>query len=429
MSIIANFESRSTWPVDSYSAVLIREFCYVPRNFWAGILVATALSNWTSLPTAVVLTVAEQRPFDSNTDPQRAAKTLAWDYAPGVPQGDAANVRVGWREKPVAAFFLRVQAKLFARLKDNSDCEKADDEKETKDKALSIAMGKQPESDLEEMETDPEIQPAHKTLRLFANSFLSAAVSAHPCTGSILPAMNAPHPPLRELPDTAVQSSLVTDEQEFEPVEEEKERLGCLASLFPPLLRRMFKPLSSLFTPIMMSMYIAIPISLIPQLKALFVEVDSGPSYHGPDGNPPLTFIITTGKFLMYIFVSNGYPDVQPSFVGNMNIPMTLILLGASFARMKIPRPFTKMPLPALFWVSFCKLAFLPVIGVVPKEALVERFVAMLLSGTPSAVRHTNRSLVATICPHVHFYCNYNCNITFTPIDSGGDQCGFDWPT
>ncbi len=31
--------------------VLIREFCYVPRNFWAGILVATALSNWTSLRT------------------------------------------------------------------------------------------------------------------------------------------------------------------------------------------------------------------------------------------------------------------------------------------------------------------------------------------------------------------------------------------
>ncbi len=66
-----------------------------------------------------------------------------------------------------------------------------------------------------------------------------------------------------------------------------------------------------------------------------------------------------------------------------MNVPMTLILLGASFARMKIPRPFSKIPLPALFWVSFCKLALLRIIGilltrelthrgVVPKEALVE---------------------------------------------------------
>ncbi|PBK63118.1 hypothetical protein ARMSODRAFT_1058287 [Armillaria solidipes] len=375
--------------------VLIREFCYVPRNFWAGILVATALSNWTSLRVELVfysdsrvVTVAEQSPFDSNTDPQLgvsyisvfilawntvmwicgAAKTLAWDYAPGVPQGDAANVHVGWREKPMAAFFLR-----------GSDCEKADDEKETMDVGLLIAMGRQPESDLGEMETDPEIQPTCKTSRLFANFFPSAAVNARPRTGTILPVTNVLYPPLREPPDTAIQSSLVT-EQELEPVKEEEERPGRLASLFPPLLRRTFKPLSSLFTPITMSMYIAIPISLIPQLKALFVEVDGGPSYRGPDGNPPLTFIITTAEF-----------------VGNMNVPMTLILLGASFARMKIPRPFTEITLPALFWVSFCKLVLLPVIGilltqelthrsVVPKEALVERFVAMLLSGTPSAV-------------------------------------------
>ncbi|KAK0219707.1 auxin efflux carrier [Armillaria nabsnona] len=379
--------------------VLIREFCYVPRNFWAGILVATALSNWTSLPTAVVLTVTEQSPFDSDTDPQLgvsyisvfilawnivmwicgAAKTLAWDYAPGVPQGDAANVRVSWREKPVAACFLRVKAKLFARPKD-SDCEKADDEKEAKDRGLLVTMGKQPEHDLREIETDPEIQSACKTSGSFANFFPSATVGARSRTDSILPATNASHPPLRELPDTAVQSLSVTDEQELELVDEEEVRPGRLASLFPPLLRRTFKPLSSLFTPITISIYIALPISLIPQLKALFVEVDGGPSYRGPDGNPPLTFIITTAKF-----------------VGNMNVPLILILLGASFARMKIPRPFNKMPLPALFWVSFCKLVLLPVIGIlltqelthrgiVPKEALVERFVAMLLSGTPSAV-------------------------------------------
>ncbi len=241
-----------------------------------------------------------------------AAKTLAWDYAPGVPQSDAANVRVGWREKPMAAFFLRVKAKLFARPKD-SDCEKAQGEKETKDKVL-ISMGKQPESDLGETETGPEIQPTLKTSRSFVNFFPSAAVSARPRIDSILPVTNASHPPLRELPDTAVRSSLVTDEQELELVDEEEERPGRLASLkFPPLLRRALKPLSSLFTPITISMYIAIPTSLIPQLKALFVEVDGGLSERGPDGNPPSAFIITTGKFLMCIFCSNGYPDVQPS--------------------------------------------------------------------------------------------------------------------
>ncbi|PBK90834.1 hypothetical protein ARMGADRAFT_1166792 [Armillaria gallica] len=376
--------------------VLIREFCYVPGNFWARILVATALT------TAVVLTVAEQRPFDSNTDPQLgvsyisvfilawnivtwicgAAKTLAWDYAPGVPQGDAANVHVGWREKPVAAFFLRVKAKLFARPKD-SDCGKADDEKEAKDRGLLVTMGKQPESELGEMVTDPEIQPTLKTSRPFANFFPSAAVTARPRTGSIPPATNPSHHPLRELPDTAVQSSLVTDEQESELVEEEEEeRPGRLASLFPPLLRRTFKPLSSLFTPITISMYIAVPISFILQLKALFVKVDNGPSIVA-------TFLCVSSALMVTLMYSR--------ICWKHECPINPILLGASFARMKIPCPFNKMPLPALFWVSSCKLALLPVIGilltqglthrgVVPKEALVERFVAMLLSGTPSAV-------------------------------------------
>ncbi|KAK0502056.1 hypothetical protein EDD18DRAFT_1139119 [Armillaria luteobubalina] len=298
---------------------LIREFCYVLRNFWAGILMATAMSNWGNLPTAVVLTVTEQKPFDPNTDPQLgvsyvsifilayniimwisgAANMLAWDYAPGVPQGDLANVRVSWHEKPIATFLL------------HSDCEKAEDEKDAdseRDKVLSVIMGKQPESDLGGMETDPEIQLARKTSRLSAFSPRprrpSVGISTHPHAGSLLPPPNVSQSYLKELPDTAVQSPkdpLVTDQQEPEPAEED-EKPGRFASLFPPFLQRTFKPMASLFTPITMSMYIAIPVSLIPQLKALFLEVDGGPYYQGPDGNPPLTFIINTGR-LPYIYL------------------------------------------------------------------------------------------------------------------------------
>ncbi len=56
---------------------------------------------------------------------------------------------------------------------------------------------------------------------------------------------------------------------------------------------------------------------------------------------------------------------------------MALILLGASFARMKIPHPFSKMPLPAMFWVSFCKLALLPVIGILLTQELTHRGVIL----------------------------------------------------
>ena len=35
------------------------------------------------------------------------AHSLSWDYAPGVPQREAANIRVPWREKPIGGFVWR----------------------------------------------------------------------------------------------------------------------------------------------------------------------------------------------------------------------------------------------------------------------------------------------------------------------------------
>lgn len=69
--------------------LVIREVCYVPRNFWQGIIVASGLSNWTSLrmcrfgpndmtqsipdlrfplATAVVISITQSSPFDPKTD-------------------------------------------------------------------------------------------------------------------------------------------------------------------------------------------------------------------------------------------------------------------------------------------------------------------------------------------------------------------------
>ena len=35
------------------------------------------------------------------------AHSLSWDYAPGVPQGEAANTRAPWKEKPIGKFVWR----------------------------------------------------------------------------------------------------------------------------------------------------------------------------------------------------------------------------------------------------------------------------------------------------------------------------------
>ena len=77
---------------------------------------------------------------------------------------------------------------------------------------------------------------------------------------------------------------------------------------------------------------------------------------------------------------------------------MGLILFGQSFARMKIPRPLSRLPIWAIVLVSLAKMVLLPIIGIflvramvgrglISKESKVELFVAMFLSGTPSGLK------------------------------------------
>jgi len=75
------------------------------------------------------------------------------------------------------------------------------------------------------------------------------------------------------------------------------------------------------------------------------------------------------------------------------------VLLGASFARMKIPRPISRLPIAAILSVCVAKLVLLPIIGVLIVQAMVrgglippqnkaQIFVAMYLSGTPTSITY-----------------------------------------
>ena len=85
-------------------------------------------------------------------------------------------------------------------------------------------------------------------------------------------------------------------------------------------------------------------------------------------------------------------------FLGGITVPLALVLLGASFARIQLPRPLTRLPLMAIFLSTMMKMVMLPVIGVflvtamtngglVNKSEITLRFVMMFLSGTPTAVK------------------------------------------
>ncbi len=84
--------------------------------------------------------------------------------------------------------------------------------------------------------------------------------------------------------------------------------------------------------------------------------------------------------------------------MGGIAVPLALVMLGASFARLKAPRPLSRFPITAMVLTTLAKMAVLPVIGIflvqamtragmIHKDEIVFRFVVMFLSGTPTAIK------------------------------------------
>lgn len=108
-----------------------------------------------------------------------------------------------------------------------------------------------------------------------------------------------------------------------------------------PLWRRILTGVIGILNPVSISLFFALPIALISPLKALFVVVDNWTGTripNGPDGKPPLAFILDTA-----------------AFIGAICIPVGLMLLGASFARLKVPRSWGTLPIAAIMALMVSK--------------------------------------------------------------------------
>ena len=96
-----------------------------------------------------------------------------------------------------------------------------------------------------------------------------------------------------------------------------------------PWSRKLLKFVERFITPVTIAILVAVPCSLVLPLKALFTPVDGWTGTripNAPNGDPPLGFILQTTLFL-----------------GGMSVPTSLILLGASFARLKVGGGFTRL--------------------------------------------------------------------------------------
>lgn len=212
-----------------------------------------------------------------------AARSLSWDYLPGVPQGREAERHFTWKEKPIGGLIARYILRIDTSSESAPSSEKTEVEsisektlEKTEDvEAQAQDMAVQPTVEDLAYDNDPDIQLARRTSRLSVTSHRSRHSSTvHGVSSSqppVPPPLQSEHP---DLPD---------------------------AQPPPPFLARLkhtLRPLSAAVTPITCSLALALPIALIVDLKALFVNVQDqgGPYLHGPDGNPPLAFIMDTGN-------------------------------------------------------------------------------------------------------------------------------------
>lgn len=113
--------------------------------------------------------------------------------------------------------------------------------------------------------------------------------------------------------------------------------------------------IKGIFNPVSTSIYVALPISLIPKLKALFIEVPGVHMPPAPDGQPPLAFI----------------QDIA-TFLGGASVPIGLICLGSSLARLNVPlNQWRRLPIGAIMSLAVGKMVILPVLGVLICQGLV----------------------------------------------------------
>ena len=181
------------------------------------------------------------------------AYTLAWDYLPGIPQGEDANRRVSWYEKPMGSVIAR-----YILRKDN------------------------------EITFPPFVKPQATSTRpepSFGESSGSATPELDP--SSPLLAKSAPSYSQPVIYNTATDPT-------------RKPTHNILRS---HRMQRVRQLTLSMFTPITSALYISLPIALVRPLKALFVQVpqssgDMTVIWPAPDGRPPLAFVIDTGKYL-----------------------------------------------------------------------------------------------------------------------------------
>ncbi|WWD21690.1 hypothetical protein CI109_106176 [Kwoniella shandongensis] len=332
-------------------AYIIRDLFYVPPDFQYGIFVMGACSNWGNLPTAVVQTVAKSAPFDPTSDIELGVayvslipQLCAWDFREeNLRKGPPPPLKQRWKLR-----LERMKRLVHPRKEEDASEEEKVESPSHPDTQTKRRSSSDHGEDGEEP-TDlvyrgrPGVAGANIARKKSrASSFHSMMESTRPIPATApLEASGIAEPCVTSPPTQNNQLLPVVSAHGGEAYNYHHPVTPPPSVHEPTLLQKLISIVKGFFMPLTIAIVLGIVCSVVQPIKALFVDVDgwSGTRIpNAPDGNPPLSFITDTASFL-----------------GGMTIPAGLILLGASFARLKIPRKWSDMPIAAITAMTIAK--------------------------------------------------------------------------
>ncbi|KAJ7246980.1 auxin efflux carrier transmembrane protein [Mycena rebaudengoi] len=353
-------------------AWVVSQIFWVPHRFRWGILVAGGWSNYGDIPTAVVMSITGAAPFKGVDDqtlsvayiagfllvymitffPLGGNRLVGLDYV--GPDVEPDDVREATRRRRKLIFFKWPQVVIGLLWKRES--------------SRSI-----PTEDLKVVADDLPNEPEKTQRPRLASENASfhhgtpIGVQSEGVPASGRPSSTAPQDWQSRLASPAPTATVVDPSDAITSAENRNDAL-VLPTVTPRAVpraasltekRRMWATmrtfLRNLFLPGSVSILLSFIIALIPELKALFVEVPGTHIHPGPDGDPPLAFIIDAA-----------------SFIGAASVPMGLICLGSALARLSIPRgAWSNLPVGSILGLAIGKMIICPVLGVLICKGLV----------------------------------------------------------
>ncbi|KAF8899898.1 membrane transport protein-domain-containing protein [Gymnopilus junonius] len=360
-------------------AYLIKQLFWVPHRFRYGILVTGGWGNVGDIPTAVVMSVT--------LFPLGGHKLVAWDFQ--GPDVEPEEVKEAMRLKrkalllPLSSFWGK------SRYRQPTGSDIADEVAEkTMTNGSEVIIHSAPQKHVSFIDDSSTAVPT--------DGVASATCSRTPTEINYRYRQSSPDRTERAtremVPNTAVSLSIyeVTEPDTLPSHAQHTTRMHATntSQFHVPFsifnLKVLSEFLKALLTPASITIFLAFLIALVPKLKALFIEVPGTHIPSAPDGQPPLAFILDS-----------------TSFVGAASVPLGLICLGSSLARLSWPRKgeWKKLPLGAISWIAIAKMVVMPVLGVlicegltnvglISKDDKVLRFVCIFLSCLPTATVH-----------------------------------------